>query len=278
MTPEELLVWQRKNHARSQKAVETAARIRRDKEKLRAEEEKQRAKENPPIKKQPKFHFHFEEDWERDGPPQWVLDCWKEMKAAKIANPPHPPPRLDPMEKHFTVYEIAEAWRVPICTARRIFRNVPGVINASTPTSLTSRPWSFLRIPASLAAWVHEQRSADWSLDKRRVRLKTLGPTENTNPTSLVGITERKGITMMNQKPNALEKHYSLEEVAEAWGISVRSARRIFRDQPGVADLNAHKSSLTSRPYSVLRVSASAAARVHEQRSAGFVLGARRRK
>ena len=207
MTPEELLVWQRKRQARAQKAVETAARIRRDKEKQRAEEEKQRAEEekqraeeNPPIKNQPKRHYHFEEDWERFGPPQWVLDHWKAMKDAKNANPPNPPPPLDPMEKHFTVYEIAEAWQVPVYTARRIFRNVPGVINASTPRSLTSRPWSFLRIPASLAAWVHEQRLADWSLDKRRVRLKTLEPTENTNSTTLVEITEKKGITMTNQR------------------------------------------------------------------------------
>jgi AraC-like DNA-binding protein len=77
-------------------------------------------------------------------------------------------------------------------------------------------------------------------------------------------------------RPNAMEKHYSLEEVAEAWGISVRSARRIFRDQPGVADLTIHRS-LTTRSYQVLRVPASVAARVHESRSAGFVLGAKRK-
>src|ERR1035437_9559931 len=321
-TPEELLAWQRKRQASAQKAVETAARIRRDKEKQRAEEEKQRAKENPPIKNQPKRHF--EPYW----PPDWVLDMRKEksMKAAKNANPPNPPPPLDPMEKHFTVYEIAEAWQVPVCTARRIFRNVPGVINASTPRSLTSRPWSFLRIPASLATWVHEQRLADWSLDKRRVRLKTLEPTENTNSTTLVEIT--KGIhTMPNQryypqeaptssgparkwiitghdrngkpafgwsaagleppmKPanttnppapsSAMEKHYSLAEVAEAWGISVRMARLIFRDVPGVSDV-CNRHSLTSRAYTILRIPASVTARVHESRSAGFVLGAKRK-
>lgn len=77
--------------------------------------------------------------------------------------------------------------------------------------------------------------------------------------------------------PNALEPHYSLKQIAEAWGISVRMARRIFRDQPGVVDPTVHKS-LTSRPYQILRIPASVAARVHEQRSAGFVLGAKRRK
>ena len=77
--------------------------------------------------------------------------------------------------------------------------------------------------------------------------------------------------------PNAMEKHYTLKQIAEEWQISVRVARRIFRDQPGVVDPTIHRS-LTSRSYQAMRIPASVAARVHEQRSAGFVLGARRRK
>jgi hypothetical protein len=73
--------------------------------------------------------------------------------------------------------------------------------------------------------------------------------------------------------PNAMEKHFTLEQIAEAWGISVRNARRIFRDQPGVVDLMAHRKSLTSRSYQVLRIPASVAARVHAQRDTGFTLG-----
>src|ERR1035437_6895648 len=168
MTPEELLAWQRKRQASAQKAVETAARIRRDKEKQRAEEEKQRAKESPPIKNQPKRHFYFEQDWERFGPPQWVLDHWKAMKDAKNANPPNPPPPLDPMEKHFTVYEIAEAWQVPVYTARRIFRNVPGVLDPTIHRSLTSRSYQAMRIPASVAARVHANRAAGFGLGAKR--------------------------------------------------------------------------------------------------------------
>ena len=76
--------------------------------------------------------------------------------------------------------------------------------------------------------------------------------------------------------PNAMEKHYALKEVAGAWGISVRSARRIFRDVPGVLDPTIHRS-LTSRSYQAMRIPASVAARVHEQRNAGFVLGAKRK-
>jgi hypothetical protein len=76
--------------------------------------------------------------------------------------------------------------------------------------------------------------------------------------------------------PNAMEKHYTLKQIAEEWGISVRSARLIFRDVPGVADV-VNRHSLTSRAYTILRIPASVAARVHEQRSAGFVLGAKRK-
>src|ERR1035437_3437246 len=183
MTPEQLLIWQRKRQASAQKAVETAARIRRDKE-------KQRAKENPPIKNQPKRYVHVDLDWETYGPPQWVLDHWKAMKDASIANPPHPPPLLDPMEKHFTVYEIAEAWQVPVYTARRIFRNVPGVVDIRNKRSLTSRSYQVLRIPASLAAWVHEQRSADWSLDRARTKFyasRLRSPRGYTNSGRLTG-------------------------------------------------------------------------------------------
>lgn len=77
--------------------------------------------------------------------------------------------------------------------------------------------------------------------------------------------------------PDALEKHYSLAQVAEAWGLSYWTVRRIFRDMPGVPDFSARKTSLTSLPYKVLRIPASVAARVHEQRSAGFVLGKRKK-
>jgi hypothetical protein len=76
---------------------------------------------------------------------------------------------------------------------------------------------------------------------------------------------------------NAMEPHYSLEEIAKAWGISVRIARRIFRDVPGVSDVCSRRV-LTTRPYTILRIPASVAARVHAQRDTGFVLGAKRRK
>ena len=76
--------------------------------------------------------------------------------------------------------------------------------------------------------------------------------------------------------PNAMEPHFTLAEIAKAWGISVRSARLIFRDVPGVSDV-CNRHSLTTRSYTILRIPASVAARVHEQRNTGFVLGAKRK-
>ena len=76
---------------------------------------------------------------------------------------------------------------------------------------------------------------------------------------------------------NAMEPHFTLQEIATAWGISVRMARLIFRDVPGVSDV-CNRHSLTKRPYTILRIPASVAARVHANRDTGFVLGAKRRK
>ena len=72
--------------------------------------------------------------------------------------------------------------------------------------------------------------------------------------------------------PSAMEPHFTLSEIATAWGISVRMARRIFRDVPGVSDVCSRRV-LTSRPYTILRIPASVAARVHEQRNTGFTIG-----
>ena len=72
--------------------------------------------------------------------------------------------------------------------------------------------------------------------------------------------------------PNAMEPHFTLAEIATAWGISVRIARRIFRDVPGVSDV-CNRHSLSTRPYTILRIPASVMARVHEQRNTGFTLG-----
>ncbi len=71
--------------------------------------------------------------------------------------------------------------------------------------------------------------------------------------------------------PAAFEKHYSVDEIAELWGISPQSVRRLFRDEPGVLKLSMPV--LQARKHKVhetLRVPASVLARLHQQRSSGF--------
>ena len=41
-----------------------------------------------------------------------------------------------------------------------------------------------------------------------------------------------------DQTPLALERHYSVKQVAEMWGVSDATVRRIFRDMPGVLKIS----------------------------------------
>jgi AraC-like DNA-binding protein len=71
---------------------------------------------------------------------------------------------------------------------------------------------------------------------------------------------------------NALEKHYTVEQVAEAWGVSTKTIRRHFQDMPGVLKLRAP--SLLARrrraPRTTLRIPESLLRRAHEDGTRGF--------
>lgn len=71
------------------------------------------------------------------------------------------------MEEHFTVKELAQAWKLSEDTVWRMVRDEPGVfkINVRPSGRLLTRkgqgPARFsLRIPASVAQRIHDQRSA----------------------------------------------------------------------------------------------------------------------
>lgn len=82
-------------------------------------------------------------------------------------------------------------------------------------------------------------------------------------------------------QPVALEKHYSVQEVAEMWGLSEHSIRRMFEDVPGVLKL-CHPGLLRrskQKPKTTLRIPASLVQLTHEQRSGNLrskVQGGRR--
>lgn len=70
-------------------------------------------------------------------------------------------------ERHYTVAEVAERWRVSENTIIRRFRDQPGVLNIGIGKKVA------LRIPESVLSAYHEQRSAGFvsKLQRRRGRV-----------------------------------------------------------------------------------------------------------
>lgn len=61
----------------------------------------------------------------------------------------------------------------------------------------------------------------------------------------------------------ALERHYSVNEIAELWGLSPDAARRIFRNEPGVVEIRNKQSHKCH--YATLRLPQSVVERVHRK-------------
>jgi AraC-like DNA-binding protein len=67
----------------------------------------------------------------------------------------------------------------------------------------------------------------------------------------------------------AFERHYCVSEVAEFWGLSERTIRRIFNDEPGVIKWENGEIRF-KRGYKTLRIPESVVQRVHRKlRKAG---------
>jgi transcriptional regulator GlxA family with amidase domain len=64
----------------------------------------------------------------------------------------------------------------------------------------------------------------------------------------------------------AIEKHYSVSEVAEIWGLSTKTIQRIFEDERGVLKVGAAETRFKRRYYT-LRIPESVVLRVHNRRS-----------
>lgn len=65
----------------------------------------------------------------------------------------------------------------------------------------------------------------------------------------------------------AIEKHYSVKDVADMWSLSDEAIRRIFRGEPGVIKLAAvePRPRVRKRGYVTLRIPESVVLRVHEK-------------
>lgn len=66
---------------------------------------------------------------------------------------------------------------------------------------------------------------------------------------------------------SAFEKHYSVPEVAELWGLSDDTVREIFKGKPGVFKLERRGSRL-KRGYTTLCIPESLVKRVYAERTA----------
>ena len=63
------------------------------------------------------------------------------------------------------------------------------------------------------------------------------------------------------------DKHYTPQELAEAWGVSAQTIREIFRHERGVLKIGSD-GTRTRRAYKMLRIPKSVAERVHNRLSA----------
>jgi hypothetical protein len=63
----------------------------------------------------------------------------------------------------------------------------------------------------------------------------------------------------------ALERHYSVPEIAELWSMSEKSVRRLFEGEGGVLEWGTPET-LRKRGYRNLRIPESVLIRVHQRR------------
>lgn len=78
------------------------------------------------------------------------------------AKPPAQPQNLQPspaFQRHFTPKELAHLWGFDETTIRRLFIDEPGVFKYGSPYRRGKRQYISLRIPESVAARVHRERS-----------------------------------------------------------------------------------------------------------------------
>jgi hypothetical protein len=66
--------------------------------------------------------------------------------------------------------------------------------------------------------------------------------------------------------PDALERHFSVQELASLWSLDKSTIRRIFQDEPGVLKFGKEDRRDGKRDYVTLRIPESIVRRVHAER------------
>jgi hypothetical protein len=62
----------------------------------------------------------------------------------------------------------------------------------------------------------------------------------------------------------SLQRHYSISEIAELWGLDEKTVRRLFASEPGVVEL-ANEETRSKRSYITRRIPESVLRRVHRR-------------
>jgi hypothetical protein len=75
-------------------------------------------------------------------------------------------------------------------------------------------------------------------------------------------------ITESSSAP-ALERHYTVAQVAELWGLSETKVRELFRDEPGVLQTQLRTLRSRKRQNVALRIPTTVLLRVHGRMSVG---------
>jgi hypothetical protein len=100
-------------------------------------------------------------------------------------------------------------------------------------------------------------------LNWRKKRPRDIGKTVNNETASDRAIQRPKPVGT----ERALEKHFTPQELADAWGVSTETIRQVFRNEDGVLKIgNPH--TRTKRGYFTLRIPKEVAERVHRRLSA----------
>src|SRR5690349_12575916 len=68
--------------------------------------------------------------------------------------------------------------------------------------------------------------------------------------------------------PEPMERHYSTQEIAEAWGLDPSTVRRIFQERAGVLKIGRVARRDGKRDYQVLRIPESVVRQVYRERTA----------
>lgn len=76
---------------------------------------------------------------------------------------------------------------------------------------------------------------------------------------------ERKPPERVSLQSVALERHYSVPEIAELWAMSEKSVRRLFTGENGILEWGTPET-LRKRGYRNLRIPESVLIRVHQRR------------